>query len=106
MGNWLFACCRIWLWLAAICLWQGAKAHSLFQNLLSYLSYASYTSYPLAPHKREAPFMLFRLLSDIGSAIICVVSRKAILGTLIFDTGGSRKIAVTGLESWKVGEFF
>ena len=25
---------------------------------------------------------------------------------MIFDTGGSRKIAVTGLESWKVGEFF
>ena len=54
----------------------------------------------------ELLFSLFRLLSDIGSAIICVVSRKAILGTLIFDTGGSRKIAVTGLESWKVGEFF
>ena len=54
-----FACCRIWLCLAAICRWQGAKTHSLFQNLLSYLSYASYTSYPLAPHKREAPFMLF-----------------------------------------------
>ena len=26
--------------------------------------------------------------------------------SMIFDTGGSRKIAVTGLESWKVGEFF
>ena len=25
---------------------------------------------------------------------------------MIFDIGGSRKIAVTGLESWKVGEFF
>ena len=96
-GGLAFACCRIWLCLAAICRWQGAKAHSLFQNLLSYLSYASYTSYPLAPHKREAPlFMLFRLLSDIGSAIICVVSRKAILGTLIFDIGGSRKIAAAG----------
>ena len=50
-------------------------------------------------------FSLFRLLSGIGSAIICLVSKKAILGTLIFDTGGSRKIAAIGLESWKVGEF-
>ena len=24
---------------------------------------------------------------------------------MIFDIGGSRKIAVTGLESWKVGDF-
>ena len=35
----------------------------------------------------------FRLLSDAGSAIIRPVSRKAILGTLIFDIGDSRKIA-------------
>ena len=50
------ACCRIWFCLAASSLWQGAKAHGLFQNLLSYSSYASYTSYLLAHHKREALF--------------------------------------------------
>ena len=54
---------------------------------------------------RNRAFSLFRLLSGIGNAIICVVSRKAILETLIFDTGGSRKIAAVGLESWKMGEF-
>ena len=42
----------------------------------------------------------FRLLSGIGSAIIRPVSRKAILGTLIFDIGGYRKISVTGLKEW------
>ena len=38
----------------------------------------------------------FRLLSGLGSAIICLVSSKEILGTLIFDIGGSRKIAAAG----------
>ena len=38
----------------------------------------------------------FRLLSDAGSAIIRLVSRKAILGTSIFDIGGSCKIAAVG----------
>ena len=42
------------------------------------------------------------MLSGIGSAIICVVSRRAILETLIFDTGGSRKIAAIGLERGEV----
>ena len=26
--------------------------------------------------------------------------------SMIFDTGGSRKIAAVGLESWKVGDFW
>ena len=38
----------------------------------------------------------FRLLSDAGSAIIRPVSRKAILGTSIFDIGGSRKVVAIG----------
>ena len=42
----------------------------------------------------------FRLLSDAGSAIIRPVSRKAILGTLIFDIGDSRMIAAAGLKEW------
>ncbi len=73
-GGLPFACCRIWLCLAAICRWQGAKAHSLFQNLLSYLSYASYTSYPLAPHKREAPFMLFDCIQILEVLLFAMFS--------------------------------
>ena len=104
-GGLAFACCRIWLCLAAICRWQGAKAHSLFQNLLSYLSYASYTSYPLARHKREAPFVLFTVLFTVAFGYWkCYYSpcfkESDSLDSLdmIFDIGGGRMIAAIGLE--------
>ena len=45
---------------------------------------------------RNRAFSLFRLLSGIGSAIICVVSRKAILETLIFEIPA----AVKGAAGW------
>ena len=52
------------------------------------------------PPPKGFAFCSFRLLLGIGSAIMCPVSRKAILGTLIFDIGGYRKIFVTGLKEW------
>ena len=45
---------------------------------------------------RNRAFSLFRLLSGIGSAIIRVVSRKAILETLIFEIPA----AVKGAAGW------
>ena len=59
------------------------------------MSHTSHQSHRQAS-KRAAPFLLFRLLLGGGSAIIRPVSRKAILGTLIFDIGGGRKIAAVG----------
>ena len=50
----------------------------------------------LAAIKAQSSGFSFWLLSETGSAIICLVSRKAILGTLIFDIGGDRKIAAIG----------
>ena len=47
-------------------------------------------AFPLAVTKARSSKSDFRLLLDTGSAIIRLVSRKAILGTWIFDIGGSR----------------
>ena len=74
-GGLPFACCRIWLCLAAICRWQGAKAHSQCPETIV-LHVVRVTPILLAAFKArsaELLFSLLRLLLGIGSAIICLV---------------------------------
>ena len=59
----------------------------------------------LAAVKAQSSRILFLVAFGNWKCYYLIRFKESDSWSMIFDIGGSRKIAVTGLESWKVGDF-